>query len=472
MAIYMINKPFIKLFKVASGFFIYDINTNRVLKINQPLYNALLEILKTGKTNEKVFSDDVEQDLLSLEDEGYLKDNPIQKIISPYYCVFKSYLHGKMNSLTLEVTQKCNFCCKYCDYSSDEFFNRNHTTKSMSIEIAKKAIDMYFKNSIYENSKSFGFYGGEPLLAYQFIKECVEYIKSKCDGNEIIYHMTTNASLLNEEMIHFFSEYGFIITISLDGPKDYHNKNRKFSSSYSETFDIVYDKIKMINELKNKYPLHVKINAVWDGSLPKKELEDFFLNDPIISNYSFLINDMSSNDLNNYFAIEEDDILIDKNNQLKNILTRRFQHKNVFTENEENKYLLEKLKNHYNLPKNFHHAGMCIAGQKNIYVTADGNLFPCEKFSIICTYAQIGTVWESLNYDKILQLLNFGEITQEECKHCWAIRLCSMCALTANGRDTLSREVKLTYCTQQKQKILEDLKNITSLIMIDKTFSK
>lgn len=468
----MINKPFIKLFKAAGGFYVYDVNTNHLLKVDQLLYNALLSILKNGMKNVEPLPETIQNDLFSLQSEGYLKDNPIKQIISPYSCVFKGYLHGKMNSLILEVTQKCNFRCKYCDYSSDEFFNRNHSTKDMSIEVAKKAIDMYFENSIYENSKSFGFYGGEPLMVFPLVKKCVEYIKSKCDSNEVFYRMTTNGALLSEEMIKFFSENKFKITISLDGPKDYHNKNRRFFADDSGTFDTVYKKLKMIYEMKDSYPLHITLNTVWDGGISRTEIENYFRNDPIIKNYSFNINNMVSSDLNTYFTVEEKDVLIDKRNDLENILVKKFNNEDILelTNNKYN-YLLNRLKDHYDLPETYHHSGMCIAGRQNLYVTTDGNLFPCEKFPLNCSYSKIGTVWEGFYYNKIHQLLNFGEITKEECKKCWAIRLCSMCALVANGKDVLSKSAKLAYCTQQKQQLIADLKSIVSLINIENNFS-
>ena len=466
----MINQPFIKLFKAAGEFYVYDINSNQVLKISQSSHDALLEIMKRGGQWDHA---EINQDLLALLHDGYLKDNPIRIIKHPYSSIFKSYLRGKMNSLILEITQKCNFRCEYCDYSSDEFFNRNHCSKSMSLEMAKKAIDMYFENSIYENTKSIAFYGGEPLLAYSLIKECVKYINSKSDGNNIIYRMTTNASILTEDMIRFLSENKFRLTISLDGPRYYHDKNRKLlSTELSGTFNLVYDKLLMIHKLQNKYPLKININAVWDGSLPKKEIEDFFINDPVISQYPFEINSMYSSNLNNYFTMEEDDILIDKKARLKKLLIRHFQGEKTFMRNEGNEYLIDSLNNHAALTAEYHHSGMCIAGQKNLYVTSDGDFFPCEKFSTNCKYAQIGTIESGLDHEKINRLLNFGQITQEECKNCWAIRLCSMCVLCANGRDVLSREVKLAYCTQRKRMILEDLKSIASLIAIDKTISE
>ena len=78
--------------------------------------------------------------------------------------------------LILQVTQQCNLRCKYCAYSGN-YYNREHSSERMSFDIAKKAIDFYLERSDSANELRLGFYGGEPLLEYELIKKCVDYIK-------------------------------------------------------------------------------------------------------------------------------------------------------------------------------------------------------------------------------------------------------------------------------------------------------
>lgn len=83
----------------------------------------------------------------------------------------------------LEVSSACNFRCKYCTYSEYYESTRCHGTENMSFSVAKKAIYYYFKNFEIIHKRNalrkpiINFYGGEPLLNYKLIKECVEYVK-------------------------------------------------------------------------------------------------------------------------------------------------------------------------------------------------------------------------------------------------------------------------------------------------------
>ena len=109
----MKRKPFIKLFKTAHRYFLYDVNKNTILKISKETYYALSKVLKYGAESINKEESEVQDYLLLLEKDGYLKPNNIETIKNPNTDFHKSYLHNKMISLILEVTQNCNFRCKY-----------------------------------------------------------------------------------------------------------------------------------------------------------------------------------------------------------------------------------------------------------------------------------------------------------------------------------------------------------------------
>jgi len=170
---------------------------------------------------------------------------------------------SNINQLTLEVTQNCNLKCRYCIFSGGYSSFRSHCTSFMPWEIAKQAIDYFFQLVMSETrTRKYGniyftFYGGEPLLNFPLIKRCVEYInKSKPYElkEKIIYSMTTNGTLLSEEIIDYLINQEFNLSISLDGPKDEHDKNRVFSNGKG-TFEII---IRNIHRIFDKYPNYAK----------------------------------------------------------------------------------------------------------------------------------------------------------------------------------------------------------------------
>lgn len=127
--------------------------------------------------------------------------------------------------VVLEVTHACNLACQYC-------FVRNYYPEQggvMTMETARRAIAMIPTKS----TLSVGFFGGEPLLAWQLIQEVVAYVTdlAKKRGVGKHFHVTTNAILLDDEKVRFLDRNGFSLIVSLDGPEDLHNQLRPAKDS-------------------------------------------------------------------------------------------------------------------------------------------------------------------------------------------------------------------------------------------------
>lgn len=157
----------------------------------------------------------------------------------------------------------------------------------MSLEIAKKGI-LFLQNHSVDIPEVFvGFYGEEPLLEFSLLQELVYFSESVLRGKKINYMLTTNATLLNEHMIDFFVKYNFNITISIDGSRDAHNKNRIFSSNGKGTFEIIIERLKLIHQ---KWPLFFKtitINVVMDPSTDFDEINALFSEYPFMKKFKY-----------------------------------------------------------------------------------------------------------------------------------------------------------------------------------------
>ena len=147
----------------------------------------------------------------------------------------------KLDNIVMNVTNTCNRHCKYC-YA--------HTKSGMmGISTAELILDKCYKNHLEKGSdKKFNvsFYGGEPLLNWDCIKHSLEYSKEKC--YDISFGVTTNLTILTDEMIKYFKEYNVHLLISIDGRKETHDRNR------DNSFDIVLENVKRLfeNGLENQ----------------------------------------------------------------------------------------------------------------------------------------------------------------------------------------------------------------------------
>ena len=150
-----------------------------------------------------------------------------------------------LKSLILTVTEDCNLRCKYCAYSGNYVYRREHSKKYMSFEVAKKAIDYYFsqvnQGIKYNPFKKVlvTFYGGEPLLNFNLIKKCVSYINTNYDNIDLDYSITTNGTLLSEKIIQWLLEHDFYLHISLDGPEEEHDRCRVYENGKGTFNDVM-----------------------------------------------------------------------------------------------------------------------------------------------------------------------------------------------------------------------------------------
>ena len=140
---------------------------------------------------------------------------------------------------------------------------RSHSNKDMHWETAKKSIDFLREHSVDSTQVNIGFYGGEPLLRFSLIKQIVAYAREKFDGKELAFTITTNGTLLNEEIISYFEKEDVQLMISLDGPKEIHDKNRVFPNGQG-SFDTVMENLERLKAIAPDYAKKVSFSMVMD----------------------------------------------------------------------------------------------------------------------------------------------------------------------------------------------------------------
>lgn len=343
------------------------------------------------------------------------------------------------SQLVLMITEECNLRCKYCVYSEDYKSTRNHGENKMSINTAKKAVKKYlenFKEVKYKNPfliPRIGFYGGEPLLEYDLIKEVVEYCNEIYE-NDIAFNISTNSILLNDKIIDFLAENKFYLSISLNGDKLENDRLRIFENGKG-SFDIILKKLLKIREsYPDYYREYCSILITFDTGTDLKRLNQFISeNDSILPSIA-RINPVSSvcTDWYDQYSDEQKQAYLEDFNYLKKLYKDQIKKGKVDTmllHLFQMPYfsLLNRIINVESKlyrPRFMKYTGACIPGVK-IAVDTYGNIHCCER---VGEKNPIGNVDEWINYKKIIKLIsNYNKAVTKECNECPIQRLCDYC---------------------------------------------
>ena len=146
----------------------------------------------------------------------------------------------------------------------------------MSFDIAKRAIDFYLERSKKTNELCLSFYGGEPLLEFELIKKCVRYIMDKRGEKVVRFPITTNGTLLTDEVIRFLVQYDVDLMISLDGDKESHDANRLFKTGKG-SFDVILSNLRKLKEYNPIYYAEkVSFNCVISSTSNMENIYKFY----------------------------------------------------------------------------------------------------------------------------------------------------------------------------------------------------
>jgi len=338
-----------------------------------------------------------------------------------------------LRQLILDVTEDCNFRCKYCTFSEYYEFTRGYSKRHMNFEVAKKAIDLY-ANLLKEGRRFnpwrehyIGFFGGEPLLNFDLIKECVNYIESRY--GKWHYSMTTNGSLLDEEKGEWLLDHKFSILVSLDGPEEEHNRNRVFCDGRG-TFNQIMKNLATMLEMGYK---DIRAITVLDPKSDISEIEKFFQrNDVPPISRATNVTKMEGCKYYDQFSKEDQQFFLHRvetartrymdriSNNLKN------NKKNPFSDALFYRILISMLLGPITLQSSKSLApftGTCVPGLK-IFVDVEGNIHACER---ILTNFPIGNVYDGLNYHRIGEILKDYFHHMERCPSCRVRKLCNKC---------------------------------------------
>lgn len=470
-----------RAFSTTANNYFYDTGTGKVFQIEDNTYKVL-RCLSVTNDFDKLFelpmtSSEVLSALETIEEaiksENILLAPPVKGMEGPQVHQLKERSQ-KTTLMTLEVTERCNLRCKYCVYN-DHGAYRAFGNKDMSFETAKKAIDYFSEHSDKELYLSF--YGGEPLLKFGLIKQCISYAKSVISKKKKLrFSLTTNATLLTPEIAKYFASIDdFVITVSLDGPENIHNENRVYSNgngSYNDTIKGLKNLIKATG--KNARNL-IKINMVSEYPSIEKfnQIQDF------IDSTSWLPKGiMITTNYATHGEIESEPILPDSQMELSmfNKLEiefdplsywskHRMKDNNIsLSENTliSNDSITKELSTIHrrmltDLPMQIYFMnGCCIPGARRLYVTTDGNFKLCEK---IGPAPYLGNVEEGLDLEEVQKhyVTDFIDEAVKYCSQCWAVNICPLCYTECYDEKGVHFSYRHVHCMGNRQLLEQSL---------------
>lgn len=156
----------------------------------------------------------------------------------------KAVKNFPLTTVVLNVNTGCNLSCTYC-YKED--LTTPSAGQKMAYETAIDSVEMLLRESPDQPHYNVVFFGGEPLTHMPVIRQVVDYCEKRFAALDarVDFTMTTNATMLNEELVDWFNAHRFGLTVSMDGPKAMHDKNR-ITVGGQGTYDVVKRKVQML----------------------------------------------------------------------------------------------------------------------------------------------------------------------------------------------------------------------------------
>lgn len=362
-------------------------------KVNE-LVNQILDVIsdvKQLKEDGSLFTEDIY--------ENYIKD-------------FKNH-ETVVKALCLHIAHDCNLACKYCFAEEGEYCGDRSL---MSYEVGKQALDYLIQNSGSRHNLEVDFFGGEPLMNWQVVKDLVAYGREqeKLHNKKFRFTLTTNGVLLNDEIMEFANKEMSNVVLSIDGRKEVHDAMRP-SRNGKGSYDLILPKFMKFAESRHQTNYYVR------GTFTNKNL-DFFEDVKHLAELGF--EQISVEPVvglpEEPYSLREEDLpgLYEEYDKLA-------------------KYMIERKKAgkgfnffHFMLdlsggPCVYKRLSGCGSGTEYMAVTPWGDLYPCHQFVGHEEYL-LGNVFEGVKRTDICsEFKNCNVYAKEKCKNCFAKFYCS-----------------------------------------------
>ena len=448
-------------FKLPIGYRLYDREQNKVVPLNQEEYESLERIQGGHATQE-------DEDLLKrFREKGFCQESELCEIEHPATPTLQAALQTQLRQIVLQVTQNCNLRCSYCAYSGS-YFNRTHTNKRMRVETALRAVDFFLERSSGVEEVTIGFYGGEPVLEFDLIKQVIDHVEKHYPSRKVRYNFTTNLTLFTDEVIDYVLEKNIQIMISIDGPQPVQDKYRTFVNGKG-SFATVTANARRIRERDPDYYKTCFTNTVASPGEDYESIREFLdhseLFGPLHSSFT-QVNEVGLKEAvtygDEYYRMvrrEKFKMLLFTLGEIDSSQASRIFAQDRATLLHTNRELMGGGTLH---SRKGHPGGPCVPGLHRFFVDVDGNFYPCERITEDAAF-QVGNLDTGFDLEKVEKIINVGRCTKEECLTCWAFLHCGTCVASMAEGGIATRSARLRRCPQVRGGVVDKLSDVEML---------
>ena len=387
---------------------VYDMISMFCDKTKEEIILAITEKYKDLYSEEDIC--DAYSDIEELKESGQLFTEDVYKDVVIDFKKRKTVV----KALCLHIAHDCNLACKYCFADEGEYHGQKR--ELMSLEVGKKALDFLIENSGNRVNLEVDFFGGEPLMNFDVVKEIVAYGRSreKEANKNFRFTLTTNGVLLNDDVIEFCNKEISNVVLSLDGRKEIHDKMRPTRNGKG-SFDVIMPKFQDFVSKRGDKSYYVR------GTFTRHNL-DFAEDFKAMADMGFkeisIEPVVSAPDLD--YSIREEDIeaICKEYDKLAiDIIDRHKKGKPITFF-------------HYMLDLNggpcvYKRLSGCGSGTEYLAVTPQGALYPCHQFVGIDGF-ELGNVFEGIKKEEVVDEFKLCNVyAKDKCKDCFARFYCS-----------------------------------------------
>ena len=410
-------------FQSAGQDFLYLVSAGAIFALDEAAHGVLRRLASEEMTHGQLIAALVEAGHSAIDAEDLVRELRFVQALVPDgpaapYAPTNPPADFPLQALVLNITNQCNLACTYCyEFGADKIATPNGKPKYMTLETARSSVDFLLDQSAGRQAVHITFFGGETLMNFKLLREVVLYAQgaAAAQGRAITFSLTTNATLLTDEIIAFLSDQEIGVTVSMDGPPDLQDKHRIYKNGKG-SYAVIEPRLRKLLAIHKTRAITARVTLT-------EGVTD------VIRIYRHLKEDLGfhevgfapvTNSGDQAYAIDD--------GGMEGVLAQFHELADEWLE-----YALRGQMHGFSnvsetigeLIQGVNKSHPCGAGLGLLGVSPSGDLSPCHRFTDADSHT-LGHIDSGIDADKREDFLSRGHVAAKyECQSCWARPLCA-----------------------------------------------